>query len=143
VGSALQAGGGQRALGGDWADRYGTDEPELRGYLNINHLIAPFLEAARAVLDPRAGCVIAKLADEARSGGLQQLQHNTFIHIARDLGWTICECQPLFSGVKPDDPRWMGQQRLRKSHCYWIVAHPGAALPSRRRCAISGLPVLR
>jgi hypothetical protein len=119
-----QAGGGERALGGDWGDRYGTAEPELRGYLNINHLFRPFLEAARLVLDPRVGCVIAKIADEARSGGRQQLQHVAFVNTAVELGWDVCEVQPLFTGIKPDDPRWLRQIRMRKSHVYWIVCHP-------------------
>lgn len=126
-----QTDGGARALGGDWADRYGTADPALRGRANINHLYPPFLAAAAAVLAP-GGCVLAKIADQAHGNSRQQLQSVAFVTAAEAMGWEVCEKVPVFTGVKPPDPRWQRQRRIRKSWCYWICAHPD-------RCGASGI----
>src|SRR5437870_1916896 len=55
---------------GDWGDRYGTLTPGLKGR-TITPLFVPFLEAARAVLQPSTGIVLAKIADQVHSGERQ------------------------------------------------------------------------
>ncbi len=119
-----QTDGGDRALGGDWGDRYGTADPELRGHRNINHLFGPFLEAARAVLDPRTGLLVAKIADQVHGGKLH-LQADDYVAAAKADGWTVCAKIPRFSGIKPPDPKNNRQLHVRQSWSYWIAAHPG------------------
>ncbi len=65
----------------EWADRYGTRSPGLRGD-NIAHLFPPFLVAARAVLQPETGSMLAKIADQVHTG-TKQLQHVDFVMAAR------------------------------------------------------------
>jgi hypothetical protein len=116
----------------DWVRRYGTADPALRGWPNITHLFPGFLDAARAVLDPVAGCLIVKMADVAHGASRQHLQSVDFVTAARATGWDVCEMIPLFTGTKPDSSRWRRQVRVRKSWCYWICAHP-------ERCRADGI----
>ena len=124
--------------GRGWGDRFGTlspglDDDELADGDSINHLFRPFLEASRSVLTPE-GCLIAKIADQVHSGS-KQLQHVDFINAARELGWTICECEPKPGSSTLTDPKWQRQLHLR-STTYWIVAHPC------RKCPADGVRVV-
>jgi hypothetical protein len=136
-----QTDGGDHALGGDWSDRYGTADPVLRGHANIAHLFAPLLAAARTVLEPRGGMLIAKIADQVHND-LQQLQAVDFVNTARAAGWDVCHLEPVWTGTKPVDPKWRRQKRLRKSSCYFIVAHPERCRPVgivlKERCPFCG-----
>jgi hypothetical protein len=127
--------------GQEWGDRYGTLSDGLRGE-NIAGLFPPFLEAARAILAPD-GCLVAKIADQVHCG-LKQLQHVDFVVAARELGWTVCECEPKPRSSTLADPKWRQQLHLR-STTFWLVAHPGPTCPGSgvqlvAICAVCGLP---
>jgi hypothetical protein len=137
-----QTDGGRHALGGPWADAYGTAGTGVRGHLNISHLYPSFLEAARAVLEPTTGTVLAKIADQVH-GGVQQLQAVDFVLAARAAGWTVCEMVPKLRRPGPLDPKWRRQLHMRKAWSYWICAHPGPRCPAVGvnlvlRCAACG-----
>lgn len=127
-----QTAGGDGALGGEWAERFGTADAVLHAYQNVSHLFAPLLEAVRPILHPRRGTFVMKMADQSRSNGHAQLQAIDFVNAARGTGWDVCHFQPIFTGNKADDPRWLRQIVLRKTHCYLIVAHPN-------RCHADGI----
>jgi hypothetical protein len=79
--------GGSGIVGhGDWGDRYGTLTPGLKGR-TIAPLFAPFLEAARAVLQPRTGVVLAKVADQVHCGD-HQWQFIDLVLAGRAAGFT-------------------------------------------------------
>jgi len=140
-----QTDGGAHALGGhDWADGYGTAGEGVRGYANVTHLYGPFLDAARPLLDPRAGLLLCKLADQVHMG-LQHLQAVDFVVAARTAGWTVCEMVPKLRRPGPMDPRWRRQFHVRKAWSYWICAHPGPRCPAVgvalvRPCEREGCP---
>lgn len=124
-----QTDGGVHALGGGWADAYGTAGAGVRGYPNINHLYPGFLEAARAVLHPEAGTLLCKIADQTH-GGVQHLQAVDFVIACRAAGWTVCEMVPKMRRPGPLDPKWRRQLHVRKAWSYWICAHPGPRCPA-------------
>lgn len=124
-----QTDGGVHALGGGWSDAYGTAGLGVKGFPNINHLYAPFLEGARAVLQPEVGTVVAKIADQTH-GGVQHLQAVDFVIACRAAGWTVCEMVPKMRRPGPLDPKWRRQLHIRKAWSYWICAHPGQRCPA-------------
>jgi hypothetical protein len=124
-----QTDGGIHALGGEWADAYGTAGDGVRGYPNINHLYVPFLEAARAILQPEVGTIVVKIADQTH-GGVQHLQAVDFVIACRSAGWTVCEMLPKMRRPGPNDPKWRRQLHVRKAWSYWICAHPGPRCPA-------------
>jgi hypothetical protein len=124
-----QTDGGQDALGGGWADGYGTAGVGVRGYLNISHLYAGFLEAARGVLHPLGGTLLAKIADQVHAQE-QQLQAVDFVVACRLAGWTVCEMVPKMRRPGPMDPKWRRQLHMRKAWSFWICAHPGPRCPA-------------
>lgn len=124
-----QTDGGVGALGGDWADAYGTAGLDVQRRPNINHLYAPFLESARAVLQPEVGTIVVKIADQTH-GGVQHLQAVDFVIACRTLGWTVCEMVPKMRRPGPFDPKWRRQLHMRKAWSYWICAHPGPRCPA-------------
>lgn len=123
-----QTDGGHGALGGGWANSYGTAGDGVRGHLNISHLYAGFLESARAVLQPN-GTLLAKIADQTH-GGEQQLQAVDLVVACREAGWMVCEMVPKMRRPGPIDPRWRRQFHIRKAWSYWICAHPGPRCPA-------------
>jgi len=126
-----QTDGGATALGsgvGAWAEAYGTADSALRGYNNITHLYAGFLEAARQVL-VGDGMLLAKVADMVHQS-VQQLQAVDLVVAARAAGWTVCEMVPKMRRPTPNDPRWRRQFHIRKAWSYWICAHPGPRCPA-------------
>jgi hypothetical protein len=131
-----QTDGGEHALGGDWAESYGTAGAGVRGHPNINHLYAGFLESARGVLQPERGMLLGKIADQTH-GGLQHLQAVDFVIACRDAGWTVCEMVPKMRRPGPLDPKWRRQLHIRKAWSYWICAHPGP------RCTAVGVALVR
>lgn len=124
-----QTDGGLHALGGGWADAYGTAGDGVRGYPNINHLYPGFLESARAVLQPETGMVLVKIADQTH-GGVQHLQAVDFVIACRAAGWTVCEMVPKMRRPGPNDPKWRRQLHMRKAWSFWICAHPGPRCPA-------------
>jgi hypothetical protein len=124
-----QTDGGVHALGGDWPAAYGTAGLDVQRRPNINHLYAPFLEAARAVLQPTAGTVLVKIADQTHNG-VQHLQAVDFVLACRASGWTVCEMVPKMRRPGPLDPKWRRQLHVRKAWSYWICAHPGPRCPA-------------
>lgn len=124
-----QTDGGTHALGGGWADAYGTAGAGVRGHPNINHLYPGFLSAARAVLHPADGTLLCKIADQTH-GGLQHLQAVDFVLACRAAGWTVCEMVPKMRRPGPLDPKWRRQYHVRKAWSYWICAHPGPRCPA-------------
>jgi hypothetical protein len=124
-----QTDGGARALGGGWADAYGTAGEGVRGYANISHLYPGFLTAARAVLQPDVGTLLVKIADQTHNG-LQHLQAVDFVLACRAAGWTVCEMVPKMRRPGPLDPKWRRQLHVRKAWSYWICAHPGPRCPA-------------
>ena len=120
---------------------YGTRTDRLRA-ASIAHLYQPFLEAAKAVLEPNTGIVLAKIADQVHCGA-QQWQHLEFILAGRELGYTACDydVKPRAGGIQ--DPKWTHRYHVRKPWSYWIVLPnesscrgPGAALV--RSCEVCG-----
>lgn len=137
-----QTDGGVHALGGGWADAYGTAGQGVKGHPNINHLYPGFLEAARAILHPSVGTLLCKIADQTH-GGVQHLQAVDFVIACREAGWTICEMVPKMRQPGPLDPKWRRQFHVRKAWSYWICAHPGPRCPAVgislvRRCDAPG-----
>jgi len=131
-----QTDGGERAFTkGTWSAAYGTADSALRGFNNISHLYAGFLEAARQVLVAE-GMLLAKVADMVHQS-VQQLQAVDLVVAARAAGWTVCEMVPKMRRPTPNDPRWRRQLHIRKAWSYWICAHPGA------RCPAVGVPLVR
>lgn len=124
-----QTDGGEHALGGDWADAYGTAGAGVRGYPNITHLYPGFLDAARAILRPDVGSLFCKIADQTHEG-IQHLQSVDFIIACRAAGWTVCEMVPKMRRPGPIDPKWRRQWHIRKAWSYWICAHPGPRCPA-------------
>jgi hypothetical protein len=124
-----QTDGGRHALGGGWANAYGTAGEGVRGHDNITHLYAGFLEAARAVLQADTGTVLAKIADQVHAG-VQQLQAVDFVIACREAGWTVCEMVPKLRRPGPMDPKWRRQFHIRKAWSYWICAHPSPKCPA-------------
>jgi hypothetical protein len=57
--------------GASWATTYGTHADALRGASSIAPLFGPLLEAARAVLEPTTGVVLATIADQVHTGARQ------------------------------------------------------------------------
>jgi hypothetical protein len=114
---------------GGWADAYGTAGANVRGFDNITHLYADFLEAARAILQPEVGMLLCKIADMVHAQE-QQLQAVDFVLAARSAGWTVCEMVPKMRRPGPTDPRWRRQLHVRKAWSYWICAHPGPRCPA-------------
>jgi len=124
-----QTDGGEHAFtDGMWSAAYGTADDALRGYDNITHLYAGFLEAARQVL-VGDGVLLAKVADMVH-GSVQQLQAVDLVVAARAAGWTVCEMVPKMRRPTPNDPRWRRQLHVRKAWSYWICAHPGPRCPA-------------
>lgn len=131
-----QTDGGMGALDGDWGENYGTTGANVRGFDNINHLYAGFLESARAILQADVGMLLTKIADQVHQNA-QQLQAVDFVVAARLAGWTVCEMVPKMRRPGPLDPRWRRQLHIRKAWSYWICAHPGP------RCPAIGVPLVR
>jgi hypothetical protein len=131
-----QTDGGAGALGGGWADAYGTAGAGVRGHANINHLYPGFLAAARAVLQPDVGTLLCKIADQTHNG-VQHLQAVDFVLACRAAGWTVCEMVPKMRRPGPLDPKWRRQLHVRKAWSYWICAHPGP------RCPAAGVDLVR
>jgi hypothetical protein len=119
---------------GGWADRYGTHSRGLRA-LNVCHLFAPFLEAARSVLEPRTGTLIVKLADQVHAGRLQW-QPFELRNVASASGWLPCDYQVRVRS-QPLDPRWTVQHHVRRGATFWLALHTGS------RCPNPGLELLR
>lgn len=124
----------------DWGDRYGTLTPGFKGK-NITPLFAPFLEAARAVLQPKTGIVLVKIGEQVHSGP-RQWQFVDLVLAGRAAGFTACDF-----GVKPHrsptDPKWATQFHLR-SPTFWIVLRNGKSChgPGRGRlriCVVDGI----
>jgi hypothetical protein len=130
-----QTDGGTTALGGGWATDYGTAGAELRGQPNISFMYAPFLEAARAVLDPR-GTLLAKIADQVHNGVLQ-LQAFDLVNELHSSDWHVCAVIPKRRAVVGDDPKWKRRFHVRQAWSYWICAHP------HRRCPAVGVSLER
>jgi hypothetical protein len=135
-----QTDGGAGALGGGWANSYGTAGAGVRGYANISHLYPGFLEAARAVLQPEIGTLLCKIADQTH-GGVQHLQAVDFVLACRDAGWTVCEMVPKMRRPGPMDPKWRRQLHMRKAWSYWICAHPGPRCPAVGVALVRDCPV--
>jgi hypothetical protein len=131
-----QTDGGENALGGGWANAYGTAGVGVQGYLNINHLYPTFLDAVGRVLCPKTGTLLCKIADQAH-GGEQHLQGVDFVLACREAGWTVCEMVPKMRRPGPLDPKWRRQLHVRKAWSYWICAHPG------KRCPAVGVSLVR
>lgn len=129
-----QTDGGERAFSkAIWSEAYGTSL--IRGFPNISHLYAGFLEAARQVL-VADGMLLVKIADMVHSG-VQQLQAVDLVVALRSAGWTVCEMVPKMRRPTPSDPRWRRQLHIRKAWSYWICAHPGP------RCTSVGVALFR
>ena len=112
----------------EWADRYGTHSPGFRA-INICHTFAPFLTAARAVLDPSGGTLTVKLADQVHSGQ-SQWQPFELRSIALELGWLACDYQVRLR-AQPADPKWKVQRHVRRGATFWIALHTSERCPSR------------
>lgn len=112
--------------------RYAAAEDPVKGE-DVSHLFRPFLEQARAVIQPETGVVIAKIADQVHSQR-QRLQHVDFINTARELGWTVCECIPKGRLTVMPHNTTKTYQHLRKDCAYWILLRAG---PS---CVGPGVP---
>jgi hypothetical protein len=126
-----------------WGDRYGTRSVGLRA-VNISHLFTPFLRAASAVLVPKAGIVLAKIADQVHSGA-QQLQFVDFVNAARAEGFTVCDYSVKVRDAGIEDPKWTHRFHVRKPWSFWVVVRagccckgPGASL--LRVCQMCNLP---
>lgn len=105
--------------------RYAAAEAPVRG-LSISALYGPFLESARAVLEPGVGICIVKLADQVHNGR-QRLAFVDFVIAARALDWTVCDYDV---GMRPSsliDPKWVRELHVRKSWAYWVVVRNGPA----------------
>jgi hypothetical protein len=111
---------------GEWSARYGTTAPQLTGTDNIGHLYGGFLHAARAVLVPRTGIVIAKIADQVHRGA-QQWQHVDFVTAARAAGFTPCDYDIKQRSATMRDPKWRHRYHLDKPWSFWIVARAGSS----------------
>ena len=123
-----QTDGGHSALGGGWADAYGTAGEGVRGFDNITHLYPGFLDVARVVLQPD-GMLLCKIADQIHAG-VQHLQAVDFVIACRAARWTVCEMIPKMRRAGPMDPKWRRQVHIRKAWSYWICAHPGPRCPA-------------
>jgi hypothetical protein len=136
------AGDGMGA-GSDWHARYGLDSPLTHGADNIAHLYGTFLHAARAVLVPKTGIVLAKIADQVHDRA-QQWQHVDFVLAARAAGFTVCDYAiKLRQQLGPVDPRWQQRYHVPKPWSFWIVARAGSScrgpgVARHRRCAMCG-----
>jgi hypothetical protein len=119
---------------GEWANLYGTRGLGLRA-INVCHLFAPFLQAARAVLEPRAGTLVVQLADQVHAGVLQW-QPFELRKIACQLGWLACDYQVRVR-AQPVDPKWQVQHHVRRGATFWLAFHTG------RRCPNPGLDLVR
>jgi hypothetical protein len=124
----------------DWADRYGTLSPGLKG-ASIAPLFAPFLEAARAVLQPATGIVLAKIADQVHDERRQW----TFVDLvlaARVAGFTSCD-YAVKPHSSPTDPKWKNAFHLR-SPTFWLVLRNGPSchgpgVGRLRICVVDGI----
>jgi hypothetical protein len=125
-----------------YAERYGTHATDLfRGADNIGHLYATFLHAARGVLQPRTGVVLAKIADQVHVR--QQWQHVEFVTAARAAGFTPCDYAIKWRTSAPIDPRWRNRYHVAKPWSFWIVARAGTSCQGPgelriRQCAVCG-----
>jgi hypothetical protein len=131
-----QTDGGVGALGGRWADAYGTAGDGVRGHRNISHLYKPFLAAAREVLDPTTGLLLVKIADQVHAGETQ-LQSVALVVELWAAGWHVCAMIPKHRPSTGDDPKWKRQRHVRQGWSYWIAAHPGL------RCTATGVDLYR
>jgi hypothetical protein len=91
---------------------------------NIAPLFAPFLEAARAVLQPKTGIVLAKIADQVHNG-CRQWQFIDLVLEARAAGFTSCD-YAVKPHTSPTDPKWIREYHWR-SPAFWVVLRNGAA----------------
>lgn len=113
---------GRTSMGGKWTKAFGLGGDELRGYKNIHHLFHPFLIAAREVLVPRTGVVLAKIADIVHADE-RQWSDLAFIRSARDEhGFIPCD-RRLGSSLSP--PPNHQRQFHEPSLTFWIVLHNG------------------
>jgi hypothetical protein len=117
---------------GGWGDRYGTRGAGLES-ANVAHLFTPFLEAARLVLEPGTGIVLAKIADQVH-GSARQWQDVLLVNAALAAGYTACDRVVKAHGGLPDDPKWLTQYHMR-SPTSWIVLRNGPSCvgPGRSR----------
>lgn len=119
-----QTGQGLAGNSRGYGARYGTHAgaADLDGP-NIVPLFRPFLVPARSILRNEHSIIVAKIGDVVRSNR-RQWQPLEFILIARELGYTPCELEPLPIRGFPYDPKNIHQFHLR-SRTYWIVLHAG------------------
>jgi hypothetical protein len=133
---------GRSAMGGTWQRMYGLGGDDLKGRPNIHHLYPGFLEAAKAVLVPNTGVILAKIADQVHADQ-RHWSDLAFVEAARAAGFVVCD-RALGSSISP--PNQAKDQYHMPSLTFWIVLHngklcrgPGA--PRFLTCQICDLPM--
>ena len=104
----------------DFNDRFGlvVKSPKENGY-SFTHTYPLFLREAFRVLKDE-GILLCKIADYVHHHRYQWA-HVEFIHAARDLGFTACDCIVKIRRGPIIDPKWKTAHHSRRQHCYWLV----------------------
>ena len=104
----------------DFNTRFGLvlKSSKEHGY-SFSHLYPAFVKEAYRVLKPE-GILLCKLADYIHDHQYQWA-HVDFIHAARQVGFTACDCIVKVRKGPIIDPKWKVAHHTRRQHCYWLV----------------------
>jgi hypothetical protein len=107
---------------GAYGKQYGTSDDELKGKPNIAFMFAPFLAAAKAVLQPKTGIIVTKISDAVHDNA-RQWQHHKFVAAGIEAGFTACEEVPTHP-PSLDTALWKRRYHI-DSATYWYVLRNG------------------
>src|SRR5262245_28734388 len=116
---------GPNGMHGD-SGRYGVEDPEYQGVIDITFCFDAFLTEAQRVLVPSVGVVLAKIADQIH-GQRYRWQARALANLAEARGWTVCDqmIRIALSRSGLIDPRWKHVYHVRQVHTYWLCLRNG------------------